>query len=89
MAYALGTLVLIVLIQRVFKGFMATVAVLIGLVVGTLVAYFLGDAHFDAVGHLGLVRCHHAVLFRRAQVRAGRHRLDDRGHADHRRRDHR
>jgi uric acid transporter len=49
MAYALGTLALIVLIQRVFKGFMATVAVLIGLVVGTLVAYFLGDAHFDAV----------------------------------------
>jgi OHCU decarboxylase len=49
MAYALGTLALIVLIQRVFKGFMATVAVLIGLVVGTVVAYLLGDAHFDAV----------------------------------------
>ena len=38
LAYALGTLALIVLIQRVFKGFMATVAVLAGLVVGTLVA---------------------------------------------------
>ena len=37
------------LIQRVFKGFMATVAVLVGLVVGTLVAWILGDAHFDAV----------------------------------------
>src|SRR3954466_12388727 len=49
MAYALGTLALIVLIQRMFKGFMATVAVLVGLVVGTLVAYVLGDAHFDAV----------------------------------------
>jgi OHCU decarboxylase len=49
MAYALGTLALIVLIQRVFRGFMATVAVLIGLVVGTLVAFALGDAHFDAV----------------------------------------
>jgi OHCU decarboxylase len=49
MAYALGTLFLIVLIQRVFKGFMATVAVLIGLVAGTLVAWVLGDAHFDAV----------------------------------------
>src|SRR2546423_9280562 len=34
LAYALGTLALIVLIQRVFRGFMATVAVLIGLVVG-------------------------------------------------------
>jgi uric acid transporter len=49
MAYALGTLALIVLIQRVFKGFMATVAVLVGLVLGTLVAWALGDAHFDAV----------------------------------------
>jgi uric acid transporter len=49
MAYALGTLALIVLIQRVFKGFMATVAVLTGLVVGTVVAWILGDAHFDAV----------------------------------------
>jgi OHCU decarboxylase len=33
----------------VFKGFMATVAVLIGLVVGTLVAWIFGDAHFEAV----------------------------------------
>ena len=49
LAYALGTLALIVSIQRVFKGFMATVAVLLGLVVGTLVAWALGDAHFDAV----------------------------------------
>jgi OHCU decarboxylase len=50
LAYALGTLAVIVLIQRVFRGFMATVAVLIGLVLGTLVAWALGDAHFDAVG---------------------------------------
>jgi OHCU decarboxylase len=49
LAYAMGTLALIVIIQRVFKGFMATVAVLVGLVVGTLVAWILGDAHFDAV----------------------------------------
>jgi uric acid transporter len=49
MAYALGTLALIVLIQRVFRGFMATVAVLVGLVIGTLVAFAFGDAHFDAV----------------------------------------
>ena len=49
MAYALGTLALIVLIQRVFKGFMATIAVLVGLVVGTLVAWAFGDAHFSAV----------------------------------------
>jgi uric acid transporter len=49
MAYALGTLALIVIIQRVFTGFLATVAVLVGLVAGTLVAWAFGDAHFDAV----------------------------------------
>lgn len=47
--YALGTLAIIVIIQRVFKGFMATVAVLLGLVIGTLIAWMLGDANFDAV----------------------------------------
>ncbi len=50
LAYAMGTLALIVIVQRVFRGFMATVAVLVGLVVGTLVAWALGDAHFDQVG---------------------------------------
>lgn len=49
LAYAVGTLALIVVIQRVFRGFMATVAVLLGLVIGTLVAWVLGDAHFDNV----------------------------------------
>src|SRR6476620_8945501 len=50
LAYAMGTLAIIVIIQRVFKGFMATVAVLAGLVIGTGVAFFLGDASFDSVG---------------------------------------
>ena len=49
LAYALGTLLLIVFIQRFFRGFMATIAVLVGLVVGTLVAWALGDATFSAV----------------------------------------
>ncbi|HXC60618.1 MAG TPA: solute carrier family 23 protein [Steroidobacteraceae bacterium] len=49
LAYALGTLLLIVFIQRFFRGFLATVAVLVGLVAGTLVAWALGDANFDAV----------------------------------------
>ncbi|MGN6751459.1 MAG: 2-oxo-4-hydroxy-4-carboxy-5-ureidoimidazoline decarboxylase [Intrasporangium sp.] len=49
LAYAVGTLALIVAIQRIFKGFMATVAVLLGLVLGTLIAWVLGDAHFDNV----------------------------------------
>ncbi len=55
MAYALGTLALIVLIQRLFRGFMATVAVLVGLVIGTLVAFAFGDAHFDAVSQAAWV----------------------------------
>ncbi len=55
LAYAMGTLALIVIVQRVFKGFMATVAVLAGLVIGTLVAWVLGDAHFDSVGQSGWV----------------------------------
>jgi xanthine permease len=49
LAYALGTLALIVAIQRIFKGFLATIAVLVGLVVGTAVAWAFGDAHFGAV----------------------------------------
>lgn len=55
LAYALGTLLLIVAIQRIFRGFMATVAVLAGLVVGTAVAWALGDAHFGSVGDSGWV----------------------------------
>ncbi|MDL5157682.1 2-oxo-4-hydroxy-4-carboxy-5-ureidoimidazoline decarboxylase [Actinomycetospora termitidis] len=50
LAYALGTLAVIVVMQRLFRGFLATVAVLVGLVLGTLVAWFLGDATFSAVG---------------------------------------
>jgi uric acid transporter len=48
--YAFGTLALIVAIQRLFYGFMATVAVLVGLVVGTLAAWALGNASFGEVG---------------------------------------
>ncbi|MBV7363706.1 purine/pyrimidine permease [Actinomycetaceae bacterium TAE3-ERU4] len=49
LAYALGTLALIVLVQRIFKGFMATISVLIGLVTGTICAAFLGDVTLDNV----------------------------------------
>ena len=89
MAYAMGTLALIVLIQRVFKGFMATVAVLVGLVVGTVVAFILGDAHFGAVATSSWFGVTTPFYFGWPEVRAGRHHLDDRRHADHRRRDHR
>lgn len=54
-AYAMGTLALIVVIQRVFRGFLGTVAVLSGLVIGTLAAWALGDAQFADVGSAGWV----------------------------------
>lgn len=49
-AYAIGTLVVIIAIQRFFKGFMGTIAVLIGLVGGTMAALALGDISFSNVG---------------------------------------
>jgi len=49
LAYAMFTLTVIVIIQRVFKGFMATIAVLAGLVIGTIAATILGDADFSTV----------------------------------------
>ncbi|MBZ8176558.1 uracil-xanthine permease [Corynebacterium sp. 3HC-13] len=48
-AYAGMTLVIIVLVQRFFQGFLGTLAVLIGLVVGTTVALFFGDASLHEV----------------------------------------
>lgn len=51
LAYALGTLAIIVLIQRFFKGFMGTLAVLAGLIIGTGVAVALGDASFSEVSN--------------------------------------
>jgi xanthine permease len=48
--YALGTIAIIVAIQRVFRGFLATIAVLLGLIIGCAVAFALGDMNFDDVG---------------------------------------
>ena len=47
--YAGGTLLAIICVQRFFKGFVATISVLIGLVGGTLVAALLGDTDFSGV----------------------------------------
>jgi xanthine/uracil permease len=77
LAYALGTLALIVAIQRIFKGFMAT---------GSLDA---GRRALRQRRGLGLDRRDHAVPLRLAQVLGRRDHLDGRGHAHHRRRDHR
>lgn len=47
--YGFGTLALIILVQRFSSGFVGTLAVLIGLVLGTGVALALGDASFNEV----------------------------------------
>ncbi|CAB0663117.1 uracil-xanthine permease [Corynebacterium diphtheriae] len=49
--YAFGTLAVIILAQRFFRGFLGTLAVLIGLVSGTVVALLLGHANLDEVGN--------------------------------------
>ncbi len=49
LAYAGGTFGLILVIQRFTRGFLQTIAVLLGLVIGTFVAFLLGDAHFDNI----------------------------------------
>jgi len=48
--YAAGTIAIIVGIQRLFRGFVATIAVLLGLVIGCAVAFALGDMSFAKVG---------------------------------------
>ncbi|WP_059016182.1 solute carrier family 23 protein [Mycobacterium sp. M26] len=61
--YALGTIVVIVAIQRLFRGFLATIAVLLGLVVGCAVAYALGDMNFDKVGEAAAIGFTQPFLF--------------------------
>ncbi|MGO1949736.1 MAG: solute carrier family 23 protein [Mycobacteriaceae bacterium] len=50
MSYAALTLAVILFAQRFFKGFLGTLAILMGLVIGTAVAVILGDAGFNDVG---------------------------------------
>ena len=50
LAYAFTTLVIIVAVQRIFKGFMSTISVLVGLVVMTAIAFALDDANFSDIG---------------------------------------
>jgi xanthine permease len=50
LAYAGLTLAVIIVIQRFFKGFLGTLAILFGLLIGTAVAFGFGDAGFDELG---------------------------------------
>ncbi|MBT2682834.1 nucleobase:cation symporter-2 family protein [Bacillus sp. ISL-37] len=46
---AFGTLLFIIVLFRFFKGFVRAIAILLGLAVGTIVAYFMGMVNFSAV----------------------------------------
>lgn len=46
---ALGTLVIILLINRFFSGFIRAISVLLGLIVGTIAAYMMGMVSFASV----------------------------------------
>jgi xanthine permease len=50
LAFAGGTLLFILLIYRFFRGFLSTIAVLLGLVVGSVVAWAFGLVDFGGVG---------------------------------------
>lgn len=49
LAYGFGTLLTIILVQRFFRGFLGTIAVLVGLVGGTSVAAILGHLGDDSI----------------------------------------
>uniref|UniRef100_A0AAU2JGT6 Purine permease n=1 Tax=Streptomyces sp. NBC_00049 TaxID=2903617 RepID=A0AAU2JGT6_9ACTN len=53
LAYALGTLLFILTMVRIGRPFLSSLAVLLGLVAGTTVAWLLGDADFSAVRETG------------------------------------
>lgn len=50
LGFAFGTIAIIVIIQRLFKGFMGTLSVLLALLVMTAVAFALGKTDFSGVG---------------------------------------
>ncbi|WP_157408020.1 nucleobase:cation symporter-2 family protein [Actinomadura atramentaria] len=50
LAYAGGTLLFILVLYRLRRPFVSSIAILLGLVAGTVVSYALGDTDFDQVG---------------------------------------
>ena len=63
LGYAIGTIVVIVLIQRLFKGFMGTLSVLLGLVIMTGVAFAMGKTDLTGVGKASWVAVTHPFFF--------------------------
>ena len=52
---AFGTIAIIIIIQRLFKGFMGTLSVLLGLLIMTAVAFAVGKTDFSGVGEASWV----------------------------------
>ena len=52
---AFGTIAIIIIIQRLFKGFMGTLSVLLALVIMTAVAFAMGKTDFSGVGEASWV----------------------------------
>ncbi|CAM5519881.1 nucleobase:cation symporter-2 family protein [Streptomyces avidinii] len=50
-AYAGGTMLFILILMKIGKPFLSSISILLGLVVGTTVAFLLGDAKFGDVGN--------------------------------------
>jgi xanthine permease len=46
-----GVLAFIILVNRFFKGFVRAISILLGLVAGTVVAYFMGKVDFSPIAH--------------------------------------
>ena len=63
LAYAIGTIVIIILVQRLFKGFMGTLSVLLGLVIMTGVAFAMGKTDLTGVGKASWVAVTHPFFF--------------------------
>lgn len=64
---ALGTLVVILLINRLFTGFMRAVSVLVGLILGTIAAFTMGIVNFSSVAAASWVNIVHPFYFGRPE----------------------
>lgn len=49
LALSFGTLIFILVLYRFAKGFMRQIAILLGLIIGTVISYFMGRVDFSAV----------------------------------------
>ncbi|GMA63646.1 nucleobase:cation symporter-2 family protein [Alicyclobacillus fastidiosus] len=64
---ALGTLVLIIVLNRFFKGFLRSISVLVGLIAGTIAGYAMGLVNFSSVTSASWVNIVHPLYFGRPQ----------------------